>query len=278
MKSKLLFFAIGNIDDKFISEDAEAFSAGDKVKTSAPFYRNRNVYRFAGLAACAAAVLLCVWAIHGLFSSPNPIIDNPGIIYTDNPQGGGNTPTNPAVITPEIGLSILDDPVMPELRDEKLTLEEAQNDPDFGAYLPEGVPSKFAFESAQRFLNQEQNSLSASWNSKNDYISWSVSKATDYDHGLIVAASEFEKYDMSLYPIPLVESVPKELWEYVNNPVFLAEELTLDVVNARAIYAGNDRGDSSGWRIDFSVLYGDVVVRANIKGATPEQVWEMFAG
>ena len=82
---------------------------------------------------------------------------------------------------------------------------------------------------------------------------------------------------MSLYPIPRAESIPSELWEYVNNPVFLAEELTLDVVKARAYYVDNDRGDTPGWRMDFNVLYRDVVVDVNIKGISPEQVWEMFA-
>ena len=177
-----------------------------------------------------------------------------------------------------VDLSVLNDPVMPELRDERQTLDEARNDPDFGAYMPLDVPSQFAFETAQRFVNQEKNSLSAFWKSKNDYIKWSASIAADYDLGLIVAASEPEKYDLSLYPIPRASSIPKELWDYVNNPIFLAKELTLDIIKTRAYYVDNDRGDTPGWRMDFGVLYGDVVVRVNAKGATPEQVWEMFAG
>ena len=442
MRSKLLFAAIGNIDDMFISEDAEAFAAADRAKLSKPFLRNRTVLRFAGLAACAAAVLFCIWALPGLFNSPHPIIDNPGVVSSNPPAGQGYITPAPGEIWPltfnkvgsqfaasiyieghfwyelteeqknalfpdlplplaatanyrgdgslyniiayevdaggnralfkeaytavmievsgadggsmedviyeyepvttniwgvpvvagvfdfkkkdgvalyiakftigettyyikihedDVGdsgkdklslivnkiikyqevngaadLSILNDPVIPELRNERLTFEAARKDPDFGAYVPAGVPSGFSFESALRFIDQERNNLSLFWDTGYDYINWNVSKATAYDLSLIVAASELEKYDMSLYPIPLAESVPKELWDYVNNPVFLAQEFTLDVIKARAYYVNNDRGDNPGWRMDFSVLYGDVVVRVNIKGASPEQVWEMI--
>ena len=180
------------------------------------------------------------------------------------------------MINGAVDLSILSNPVAPELRDESLSLDKARNDPDFGAYVPAAVPPEFIFASAQRSINQERNSLSVFWDTGLDHINWSISRATDYDYGLIVAANEPEKYDLSLYPIPRAESIPKELWECVNNPVFPAEELTLDVIKARAFYVDNDRGDTPGWCMDFSVLYGDVVVRVDIKGASPEQVWEMF--
>jgi hypothetical protein len=174
-------------------------------------------------------------------------------------------------------LSVLSDPAIPELRDEALTLVEARSDPDFGAYLPEGIPSRFSFESAQRLINQEKNSLLALWYTEAGYdtIRWDVSKATETDLAHIVSADEREKYDLSLYPIPLADSVPDELWEYVNTPVFLADELSLDIIKARA-YQSDEPGDS-GWRIDFSVLYDDVVVRVNSKGVSPEEVWEIFA-
>jgi len=457
MKSKRLLAAMGNIDDRFISEDAETFSAGNKIKTSTPFYRNRNVFRFAGLAACVAVVLFCVWAVPGLFNRINPVIDNPDVITSDNTQNGNptdvavNTPADPNPITPEIekiwsltlnkvdsqfagsisieghfwneltdeqismifpdlpfplsatanyrgdgslynimayeasangepafyndfytattievigagggsmedviyeyepvttdiwgvpviagvfdfkkndgvalyiakftvgdtaynikihdddagdsgkdklslvvnriiylhqingsvDLSILNDPVMPELRDEILTLDEARNDPDFGAYLPENIPSRYVFESAQRVINQETDCLFVNWNVGMDYINWQISKPTEYDFDRIVSADEKEKYDMSLYPIPWAESIPTELWDYVLNPVFRIDELTLDIIKARAYYVENDQGDTPNWRMAFSVLYDNVIVRVNIKGVTPEQVWEMFAG
>ena len=76
-------------------------------------------------------------------------------------------------------------------------------------------------------------------------------------------------YDMGLYPIPLAEPVPKELWEIVSNLIFRAEELTLNVVWKRA-YQVEEAGDTSGYRMQFSVLYGDVAVEINSKGVDPE--------
>ena len=162
--------------------------------------------------------------------------------------------------------------------DEQLTLDEAYLDPDFGALLPKNVPSRFGFESARRFINQDIDSLFVYWYTGPDYIDWRVSKTTDYDTRRIVSPGEPEKYEMSRYPIPWADSVPDELREYVSNPVFLAEDLTLEIVQARAYWVDNDHGDTPGWRMRFSVLSGDVVVEADVKGASPEEVWEMFAG
>ena len=70
MKSKLLFVAIGNIDERFIDEDAE--------ETTNPKKRPKTqvIYRYAGLAACVAVLLLCVWMIPGLFNTPVENIPN----------------------------------------------------------------------------------------------------------------------------------------------------------------------------------------------------------
>ncbi|MDR0491098.1 MAG: hypothetical protein LBH28_07640 [Oscillospiraceae bacterium] len=83
MKSKRLFVAIGNIDERFIDEDAEEIA---NLKNHSP---KRVFYRFAGLAACAAVLLLCVWTISGLFNTPN----NPDGIVAD----GGPTIQSPSL-------------------------------------------------------------------------------------------------------------------------------------------------------------------------------------
>ncbi|MEA5024178.1 hypothetical protein SDC9_09288 [bioreactor metagenome] len=54
-------------------------------------------------------------------------------------------------------------PVIPELREDRLTLEEARADADFGAYLPAALPEGFAFEDALRSINQSQNALFVNW-------------------------------------------------------------------------------------------------------------------
>lgn len=172
-------------------------------------------------------------------------------------------------------LSVVSDPLIPELLDEQLTLAQAYEDPDFGAYLPVDVPRSFTFDSAHRFQNQSINGVFLHWYSGMDYIEWRVYTAAEGDRERIVHPDEYEKYDMSLYPIPTSDSIPKELWEVVNSPVFLGEELTLDMIKARA-YQVEDSGDTAGWRMQFSVLLDDTVIDVSIKGVSPERVFEML--
>jgi len=177
-------------------------------------------------------------------------------------------------------LHVLSDPVIPELRDERLTLGAARTDPDFGAYLPADLPPRYNFESAQRFINQETNSLFAFWDTGGmDSISWHISRPTAHDRELIVSISEHEKYDVSLYPIPWADSVPNEIREYFHSPVFLAQDLTKDAIRARTSWADADSGDTPGWRTSqFGVLYDNVLVEVSMRGLSPEQIWEVFEG
>ena len=89
MTSRQLFAAIGNIDDRFIDEDSDESISTDKI--SKP-HKNRAIYRYAGLAACAAVILLCVWAIPVLLNTP--VEDNPNgtvSISSTDPHNGGQT-------------------------------------------------------------------------------------------------------------------------------------------------------------------------------------------
>ena len=172
-------------------------------------------------------------------------------------------------------LSGLADPVIPELRSETLTLAQARQDPDFGAYLPVSVPPGFVFSNATRELNQAFNGLSAFWDTGGrDVIWWQISAAAGHHLERVVSVNDREKFDLALYPIPWMDSVPPELRDVVANPVFRADEITLDAVRARVLMDG--RGGGS--RINFSVLYGDVVISIDVGGISPEQLWEMLPG
>lgn len=166
-------------------------------------------------------------------------------------------------------------PIAPELRDIRLSLDEARTDKDFGSYLPMKIPAGFVFQDAQRFINQEQNRLSANWAKGMGYINWRVSFLDDNDKTRITSVADTKNYDLSLYPIPRADSVPDELREIVNNPVFLIDELSLDTVRART-YEISDSGDEPGARMRFGVLYGDILVELSIKGATPEAMFEIL--
>ena len=173
-------------------------------------------------------------------------------------------------------LSVLADPVIPELRNETLTLEEARNDPGFGALMPQNIPDRFNFDSARRVVDQSTNGLFANWSAYPafDNIFWSISKVTAHDRERIVSSDEREKFDLSLYPIPWAFSVPEELREFVMNPVFIAEELTLDAIQARAL---SDERRGGLQIVNFGVLHGDVIINISADGLSPKQVWEMLA-
>ena len=163
---------------------------------------------------------------------------------------------------------------------EELTFAEAQADPDFGAYLPTDLPEGFAEERFHRHMEQNVNYLSGLWSKGwgSDYgeLRWEITFFDESKQQRLTAAANTQNYDLSLYPIPRADSVPEELREIVDNPIFLAEELTLEVVQARA-YKVQDAGDSHGWRMAFSVKYDDIVVEVCSKGIDPQWVYDQLA-
>lgn len=167
------------------------------------------------------------------------------------------------------------DPVVPELREDQLNIDEAYADIDFGAYLPGTLPDGFIFEDALRFINQEQNTLYVNWTKGMDYINWRVSILDDNDKMRITSVADIKNYDLALYPIPRADSVPDELREIVDDPIFNIDELTIDAVKART-YEIADAGDKPGPRMHFSVLYGDILVELHVKGVSSEEIFDIL--
>jgi|GEM_PF-1588234 len=175
--------------------------------------------------------------------------------------------------------SVLADPVVPELRNEEMTFEQARTDPDFGAFMPVTIPQNFVFDSGRRTLNQWDNSIRANWHRfpTFDNIFWTVTEPHEFDRERIVSVNDRHKFDVSLYSIPWMDSVPSEIIDYLRSPVFFAEEMSLEIVQARAQWGEAGHGESAGWHImSFGVLYGDVLIRISANGVSPEQVWAML--
>jgi hypothetical protein len=174
--------------------------------------------------------------------------------------------------------SVLLDPIIPPLREERMPLNTARLDPDFGAFMPVNVPTGFQADIARRTLNQSMNSLSAIWHVAPpgfDSFNWTVREPLESD--LIVSVNDREKFDVSLYAIPWADSVPNEIRAYFQFPVFLAEEMSVDIIQARTRWESADRGDTPGWRTtQFGVLYGDVIIVISARGLSPEQIWGML--
>ena len=173
-------------------------------------------------------------------------------------------------------LSIIVPEEIPELTEQTFdTLVEARAEPDFGRYLPSEIPAGFGNASIYRFKFQDSNFLTAMWSRGMDDLSWVITPYTEEDAHRITSVDDKKNYDLSLYPIPRADSVPDELREIVNDPIFEAEELTLEAVYCRA-YKVNDAGDTDGWRMKFSVKYGDVIVSVSTKGVEPEWVYQQL--
>ena len=178
---------------------------------------------------------------------------------------GNRKPDFSAIVADEI----------PEFFDKKLKLNEAQNDSLFGEYMLQTIPEGFAEESIRRYKDQTQDYLAGLWTKGLAELSWFISEYKETDSGRLTNIADTENYDLSLYPIPRAESVPEELREIVNCPIFSAAELTLDAVYKRA-YKVDDAGDIDGWRMMFAVKYGDVVIELRTKGLEPEWVFQQL--
>ena len=164
---------------------------------------------------------------------------------------------------------------IPEWFDNSVSYEEALNDALYGAYMPKSVPDGYSEESVRRCKDQNNDFLSGLWTRGYDELYWKVYTIRESDMGRLTAVAAIENYDLSLYPIPRASSVPEDLREIVDNPIFSAEELTVRTVWSRA-YKADDFGDSSGWRMAFSVRYDDIIVEVRTKGVNPEWVYRQL--
>jgi len=229
------------------------------------------------------------------------------------------------------GLAVLADPVIPELRSEQMTLAEARLDPDFGAFVPSDIPDELIFEFAHRSLTQHDDILWIEWQVPQDYddlydrytqwiaarspdapvdpfeeifwggtsLRWRVSTVREFELERIVSVNAPEQYDWSLYPLVArpgdlrkFHEIPDAYWFVFHEPVFLAEEFTLDVVQAREmmrvwIIQAIDGSYSDDMReifipveryeLEFGVLFGDTLVHVSSVGVSVEEVWAMLA-
>ena len=165
---------------------------------------------------------------------------------------------------------------IPEMFDHDLSHEEALSLEAFGSYFLSTIPDDFAEESIHHYMDQNIEYLSGLWTRNYDELYWKVSHLTEEDRSRLTHREETQRYDPSLYPIPRADSVPEELREVVDNPIFYAEELSSELIWARA-YKTGEQGDSNGWRMSFSVLYEDMVVTVRSKGVDPDWIYKQLA-
>lgn len=155
------------------------------------------------------------------------------------------------------------------------SLEEAKADEEFGKFMPDFIPDGFWAESIKHYKDETYNYLSGLWSFRYDDIRWKISYADEYAESRRTSADDIVNYDLSLYPIPRADSVPEELREIVDNPVFLAEEVDIDVIYRRTTYM-IDAGEGEGYRINFSIKVGALVIEIRTDGITPETLYDMI--
>lgn len=163
------------------------------------------------------------------------------------------------------------------------SLAQARLEAAFAPYLPAAEPEGYAaypgnkdFFGRLSYQEGRQNLLFVRWTRGYDNVEVQVS----FPEGESVPPetidiSRPETYDMRLYSIPWCDSVPEEYISYfLSTPVFRAEDMSLDVVEARMTPR-----DTGGQSCDFSVLYENgVVVSYYCAGMTAQQVWAMAEG
>lgn len=171
-------------------------------------------------------------------------------------------------------LSIFDDPTIPKIIDEALTEGEAYSEADLGRYLIK-IPADYLFNSATRLLDQDHDWLIASWSKGYEDVRVQVSRLDENSKERIVSPQDTELYDMSLYPIPWADSMPRDTYHIIEAPVFRIEELTLDMIASRG-YTRGEAGDPSGNSLNlrFAVLYDDVVVEVDTEGLSAEYLFD----
>ncbi|MCI8304414.1 MAG: hypothetical protein HFF52_07285 [Lawsonibacter sp.] len=170
---------------------------------------------------------------------------------------------------------------VPAWREEEFSsLAQARQEADFAPYLPISEPAGYGANSGNkefygRYSYQEdtQNMLFVRWSRGYDNVEVCVYR-DGYQSFNLVSPDQPETYDLSLYPIPWCDSVPKEHRETVNSPAFRAEDMSLEIVEAR----GREH-DTGGLTYSFDVLHPDgTLVSYRCDGMTAQQVWALVEG
>lgn len=151
-----------------------------------------------------------------------------------------------------------------------LTEQDARSDEVFGDYIPKEIPAGYSFEAA----HSSTGGLSVTWTRGMDSIMIFLFAAKE-DNPETVDVEKTETYDVGLYEIPYGDTVPAKYREVFSDPLFAAEDMSLEVVSSR-MRSVSDAGDTNTPRGNFSVLFPNgVVLRFNGRG-TAEEIWNML--
>lgn len=270
----------------------------DLIEASAkPHKTAKRTWYISAYISAAAACLIIMVAIFNLNTPINKTNPNgestdyifPSDEHSDNPVTTPTSTTSDALLytTSDTTTKANDHQTTTTINEDKtclpinaftkteLTFAEAKNDIDFGAYMPQAIPDNFVKETIYRYTDEYNDYLSGLWYKNYDEFRWRIHYFEDEDYSRVTSVEDTRNYDLSLYPIPRTDSVPEELREIVDNPIFDISELTLEAVCTRA-YSVNDSGDTNELRMHFSVHYGNIIVEVSSKGINPEWLYSQL--
>lgn len=149
---------------------------------------------------------------------------------------------------------------------------------DFAPYLPTRGPEGFGdFFGRRSYQAGDHDTLFFRWSRGYDDVEVEVylpegDSTARFSDSLVDAALP-ESYDWRLYDGPIHDAVPEEYREHFYAPTFRAEDMSLDVVEARMTAK-----DTGGESCVFSVLHPNgVAVVYHCAGVSPQYVWDMVA-
>ncbi|OUP13296.1 hypothetical protein [Anaeromassilibacillus sp. An200] len=146
-----------------------------------------------------------------------------------------------------------------------LTGEEARTVAELGALLPasqEALPEETAYQETL----ESGTVLMLLCTGTSSELSVRVSAVTAEQQERLVSVDEPETYDLTLCGLPLAESVPEDRQSRVENPIFMAEELSVSVLEARQ--------EPEEGTMRFGVLCGDFAAEYVCKGMTPQEAYD----
>lgn len=281
MRKFALYEGFNSIDENILYQSEQDAAKGKIISWK----------RWGTLAACICLAIAGAAALPGLL---NPgISDLEGSTSSESPSVNAVTESEPPTSSVPQSHPETSDNRIPKSSsqadsakksdafiDKALTLPEALANEPFGAYMLSQAPAGFQAESIHLYQDENSYFLSGLWTKGTgsfDEISWRVSFYSETDADRVTSIEDTKNYDLGLYSFPLADSVPIELFQIVDHPIFQGNELTLDAVKRRA-YTVRDTGDTTGKRMNFGVLYGDILVEVSSKGISPEWLYEKLSG
>ena len=163
-------------------------------------------------------------------------------------------------------LEFLQPEEIPQWRSESLTWQQVQQETEFLPYVPQDAPG--TLENAYRELGQGRDWLRLSW----DIGSIIIYRIAPHDlSAYLVQADNPAAYDLRLYSIPHCDSVPAAYWQTVDHPIFHADEVTLETVQARAHETDDGRPD-----VSMGILYPDGTLVQYYLSLPAEDAWQLI--